>query len=106
MTNESPLGRLLSVGAAAAYLGLQVRQLRRVIAAKQIAVTRLGAKGRGIGIYEADCDAWRDAHRSPAAPKTVRKVERAAARGRPVKRSMSDALAAHMPKNLRFANAH
>lgn len=57
---SSPRGRLLSAIDAAAYLGIGVHHVRRIIARGEITVLRTPG-GRLMGIYERDCDAWVEA---------------------------------------------
>ena len=58
-------GRLLSLRAAATYLGVSERRMRRLIAKTEVAVMR-SARGRVLGLYQADLDDWRDRRRQPA----------------------------------------
>src|SRR5579863_5509740 len=56
------LGRLFDSAEAAAYLGMSMPRLRRLVAAKKIAVVRDGR----LGFFERDLDDWIEKHRTPA----------------------------------------
>lgn len=55
-------GRMFSTREAAEYLGMPLQRLRRLVAAKKIAVVRDGR----LAFLERDLDAWLERHRTPA----------------------------------------
>jgi len=75
----SPRGKLLTTRQAAEYLGVHPSFVRRLLAARKVASLR-DDNGRLIGIYEADLDAWQDAHRREAegqrSPREVTDIDR------------------------------
>lgn len=81
-------GRLFKARGAAQYLGVRESFVRSLIARGELVVLRTSA-GRLIGIYEADCNAWLEQHRTVAEPVTVRP-------------SIDDRIAQMMPAERRF----
>lgn len=65
------LGLLLSIGDAAAYLGITPFRLRGLIRTDGLVVLR-STRGKVLGVYESDCDAWLAAHRrGPKPPRST-----------------------------------
>jgi len=58
-------GRLFPAREAAVYLGVTAHRVRLLIARGELVALR-NANGRLEGVYQADCDAWVDAHRRVA----------------------------------------
>lgn len=56
---SAPLGKLLTVAAAAERLGMDEPTLRREIRARRLNVLR---RGRAIGVYERWCDLYVETH--------------------------------------------
>lgn len=53
----SPRGRLLTVGQAAAHIGVTESRMRTLVSRGEVAVLK-SARGRVLGIYERDAEAW------------------------------------------------
>lgn len=79
-------GKLLSVRAAALYLGVGTASLRNAVLRHELAVQR-HPSGRLAGIFEADADAWIARRATPPAPR----------REMPTRRSIDERMQELMP---------
>lgn len=64
-------GRLFKARGAAQHLGVKESFVRSLVTRGELVAVRT-SKGRLIGIYEADCNAWLEQHRTLAEPVPVR----------------------------------
>lgn len=62
MSVVAPFGRMFTSHEAAEFLGMPMRRLRRLVAAKKIPVVRDGR----LAFLEADLRDWIETHRTPA----------------------------------------
>lgn len=84
-----PRGRLFGARAVAQYLGVTESKARTLIATGELIAIRT-AKGRLVGVYESDCEAWVAGHRQVPA-------------SRPGPVAVDERMKALLPKKLHFA---
>lgn len=70
----SQLGRLLTVGKAAAHVGVSVSQLRKAIGRGEVLVMR-HTSGRVMGVYTVHVERWQDERLAPPTSRRARPVD-------------------------------
>lgn len=94
----APRGRLFSSHEAAAYLGMPMKRLRRLIEAQKIPVIRDGR----LGFYERDLDDWVERHRTEAVEPQRQPAQRRAVASPDAPQDIS----CFMPRTRRLSRAN